>query len=360
MKNTQRALIECIDPFLFILCLCADTIYIPIFVSYIGTGRSGSTLLETMLDAHSAIYGMGEDSILNANLTPFRDKLVKLSSKTVKFAQEGNLKGMEDGNAAVRKHILKFGKKIAKDMKKVASDKYAGNNVTGNAIPEESVKKIKHVVDKMLFNYRNIGFIHMIYPNAIILHTVRDPMDTMFSCYKNKFDDHGLEWTLDQSDLISQYVQYLKIMHHWRSVLPGRVVDVRYEDLVSQPELVLRPIIEDRLGLEWEEAVMNFHNTKRAVNTHSMTQVRHAVYKYAMGSWIKYKDQGLQPMIQELRAGVEPLLDAGMLPFEDSMNWEIATDYDYDAWRKGVDTSDATASVEEETCSVDSRGSSSC
>ena len=65
------------------------------------------------------------------------------------------------------------------------------------------------------------------YPDALIVHTLRDPMDTLFSCYRNKFDDYGLEWSLDWSDLVLQYVMYLEIMHHWRTVLPGRVVDLR-------------------------------------------------------------------------------------------------------------------------------------
>ena len=72
-----------------------------------------------------------------------------------------------------------------------------------------------------------IGFIHLVYPDALIVHTLRDPMDTLFSCYRNKFDDYGLEWSLDWSDLVLQYVMYLEIMHHWRTVLPGRVVDLR-------------------------------------------------------------------------------------------------------------------------------------
>jgi len=63
----------------------------------------------------------------------------------------------------------------------------------------------KKVIDKMLFNYRNIGLIHLLYPNAVILHTVRDPLDNLLSCFRNKFDDFGLEWSLDESHLVIQY-----------------------------------------------------------------------------------------------------------------------------------------------------------
>lgn len=80
---------------------------------------------------------------------------------------------------------------------------------------------------KALIAALSLGFIHLVYPNAVILHTMRDPMDTLYSCYKHKFDDHGLEWALDAGQLVRQYVRYLEIMAHFRKVLPGRVVDVR-------------------------------------------------------------------------------------------------------------------------------------
>lgn len=68
----------------------------------------------------------------------------------------------------------------------------------------------------------------MVYPRALILHVVRDPMDTLFSCYRNKFDHAGLEWTTDFDDLALQYSLYLELIQHFRMVLPGRVVDIRY------------------------------------------------------------------------------------------------------------------------------------
>ena len=71
------------------------------------------------------------------------------------------------------------------------------------------------------------GFLHMVFPDALIIHTIRDPLDTLFSCFRCKFDDTGLEWSLDIADLVLQYVLYLEIMQHFRTVLPGRVLDVR-------------------------------------------------------------------------------------------------------------------------------------
>jgi len=147
----------------------------------------------------------------------------------------------------------------------------------------------------------------MVYPEALILHTIRDPMDTLFSCFRCKFDDAGLEWSLDVADLSLQYALYLEIMQHFRKVLPGRVVDIRcailhfalvcrlillrashspnflpdliilllfcrYEDLVRQPEKVMREIIEKRLKLAWEPQVLDFHANNRSVQTHSQSR----------------------------------------------------------------------------------------
>jgi hypothetical protein len=159
-----------------------------------------------MLDAHSQIWGMGEDSIFNGNLTMFRDELVDASNRKL------------DDDKPVEDVIKNFGKKTAIRMK---------NQAIKSIKNQGKIKNLKHVVDKMLFNYRNIGFIHLVYPNALIINTVRDPLDTLLSCYKSKFDDQGLEWALDIKHLVLQYSIYLHIMHHFRSVLPNRIIDIR-------------------------------------------------------------------------------------------------------------------------------------
>ena len=79
----------------------------------------------------------------------------------------------------------------------------------------------------LIFGSFSKGFLHMVFPEALILHTMRDPMDTLFSCFRCKFDDAGLEWSLDPAHLSLQYALYLEIMQHFRKVLPGRVVDIR-------------------------------------------------------------------------------------------------------------------------------------
>ena len=117
-----------------------------------------------------------------------------------------------------------------------------------------------------------LGFIHLVFPKAVIIHTMRDPMDTLYSCFKHKFDDSGLEWSLDAEQLALQYYLYLSIMDHFRTVLPGRVIDVRYEQLIHDPSTVMRDIVNKIGDIGWDENILKFHNSKRIVHTHSQSR----------------------------------------------------------------------------------------
>ncbi len=272
---------------------------LPIFV--IGMMRSGSTLLENMFDAHSDILGMGEDSIFNANLQELKDKLVSL-------AAEGR------DTKDLQKVITEYAKKVDKLMTKTAKK-------------DNKQIKFKHVVDKMLFNYRSIGFIHYVYPEAVIVHMVRDPMDTILSCFTHKFDHYGLEWSMNEDHLVDQFAIYLQIMNHFRSVLPGRIIDVRYEELVNEPERVLRSLLR-RMKIDWDPNVLDYFKFNRIVQTHSQSQVRHSVYNSSIGSWRKYNTE-LQSIKTKLLPHIDALLEKGGLPFADKMNWGLEANYDY-------------------------------
>lgn len=134
-----------------------------VMVSFANQGmmRSGSTLLEQILDTHGEIFGLGEDSVVNGNLPEFRDKLVRVATS---------------GEDAVQQYLEGSAQRYVEQM--LAK------------VPAERRSRTKHVVDKMLFNYRNVGFIHILYPEAVIIHIVRDPLDCLFSIYRQKFDDH--------------------------------------------------------------------------------------------------------------------------------------------------------------------------
>lgn len=147
----------------------------------------------------------------------------------------------------------------------------------------------------MLTNYHNVGFIHMLYPNALILHVVREPMDTLFSAYKHEFPPGTLDYTSDFSALAELYEAYRDVMDHWDTALPGRVTHIKYEDMVNDMPGVARAII-DATGLPWDESVLDFHKKKHAVNTLSSTQVRKGVYKDGMKSWMRY-EKHLKPLV---------------------------------------------------------------
>jgi hypothetical protein len=239
-----------------------------------------------MLDAHPHIRGMGEDSIFNGNLPDFRDAYVQATLNDYHGSR---------GISTVQGVILDHANLTINKMTHLA-----GNNHN----------QFKKLIDKMLFNYRNIGFIHLMFPHAIILHTMRDPMDTLFSCYKHRFDDKGLEWTLDPEALALQYATYLDIMYHFRMVLPGRVIDVRYEELVSNPEGVMKNIIE-KLGLKWNPSILQFHSSQRIVQTHSMQQVRKSIYSKSIGSWRQYSDE-LRPLMSAFKRYTPDLIIKGI------------------------------------------------
>lgn len=273
----------------------------PVFI--VGMMRSGSTLLETMLDAHEGIIGLGEDSIFNSNLPQFRDELVATIAK-----QEFLL---------VRDLVNNFGVKIVNRMKSAAQ----------TFINTTEHNTMKRIIDKMLFNYRNIGFIHLVYPNAVILHTIRDPMDTILSCYTHKFDDIGLSWSLNIEHLTQTYAIYVEIMHHFHNVLPNRVIDIVYEDLVHNPENVMKKVLID-LGLQWNPKVLEFHKRRRSVQTHSSAQVRKNIYKSSIGGWRKYL-HNLIPAINSLQKYLKVLKERNALPHANLVNWDLDPFFDY-------------------------------
>ena len=168
-----------------------------------------------------------------------------------------------------------------------------------NHLESYSDDKTLRIVDKTLGNYYHVGLIHLLFPNARIIHCVRDPMDICWSMYRHRFNG-GLDYCYDQTALGRYYCRYSQFMQHWHSVLPNRIHDVRYEELVREPETVIRGLLE-YCNLGWEDSCMAFHRTKRTIITHSMSQVRMPLYKKSIKSW--------EPVAEELaplRAALQP------------------------------------------------------
>jgi hypothetical protein len=125
-------------------------------------------------------------------------------------------------------------------------------------------------------------------------------MDTCLSCWQQNFND-AHTYSRNFADLGHHYIQYLDLMQHWRDVLPGRMLEIDYEDLVENQERVSRKLI-DFVGLEWDEACLRPHEVQRQVLTASVWQVRQPVYKASAGRWKNYGDN-LAPLKEALVAG---------------------------------------------------------
>ena len=147
-------------------------------------------------------------------------------------------------------------------------------------------------------NFLAVGLIHLMLPNAKIIHVNRNPVDTCLSCFTQLFKD-GQEFTYDLAELGRYYVDYARLMEHWRKVLPdGAFLDVRYEDIVADQEAQSRRLIE-YCGLEWDDACLDFYQSKRAVRTASMAQVRQPIYKSSVERWRPY-EKFLGPLLDAL------------------------------------------------------------
>jgi hypothetical protein len=141
--------------------------------------------------------------------------------------------------------------------------------------------------DKLPNNFPLMGFAHLILPNATIINARRHPFDSCLGAYKQLFG-RGQNFTYDMLDLAHYYQQYDAMMKHWHQAMPGKVLDVHYEETVTDLEGQVHRILE-HCGLEFEESCLRFHETERAVKTASSEQVRQPIYSSALGKWRQYE-----------------------------------------------------------------------
>jgi tetratricopeptide (TPR) repeat protein len=241
----------------------------PIFV--LGMPRSGTTLVEQILASHPMVHGA--------------DELETLSEVVLAFRGSG-------GTAIPNPEFVS-----ALDQSLLTS---IGTRYL--AAVNERAPNGERVTDKMPSNFYFVGLIHLALPNAKIIHTIRDPLDTCISCFSKLFA--GLNYTYDLGELGRYYKRYERLMEHWRSILPPeQILDVRYEDVVGDLETQARRIIS-YCGLPWNERCLSFHETDRPVRTWSATQVRQPIYRSAVGRWWDY-EEFIGPLLTAL--GVVPL-----------------------------------------------------
>jgi len=155
------------------------------------------------------------------------------------------------------------------------------------------------VTDKMPGNYVYVGMIRLMFPQARIIHCMRDPVDTCVSIFKQFFGGTH-NYAYDLSELGQYYCLYRGLMAHWNRVLPGYIYNLSYESLVADQENETRQLLA-YCGLPWDAACLSFYDSERSVKTASLSQVRRPMYKGSIQKWRRY-EQHLGPLIAALKA----------------------------------------------------------
>ncbi len=241
---------------------------VPVFI--VGMPRSGSTLIEQILSNHPLLESAGEAidhwpqviaEIARELAAPYPDCLERLTGE------------MAGRHGARYLDVLR-----------------------------QRFAHASRVANKVLGMFQHLGLIAVLLPKARIIHCRRDPRDVCLSCYFNDFSA-GLSYTYDLRELGQFYRQYERLMAHWHSVMPARMLTVNYEELIEEQEVVSRRLIEF-CGLNWDRRCLDFHTNPRPVFTGSVRQVRQRIYRSSMGRWQPYAEQ-LRPLFDALDLDAE-------------------------------------------------------
>lgn len=157
----------------------------------------------------------------------------------------------------------------------------------------------RRIINKLPNNIYWLGHITALFPNARIIVCRRDPRDVGWSCFSQYFSDDGMAWTDTLEGCAARVRDIERLMDHWSQVLPGRFLEVHYEDLVADIEHQSRRLV-DYLGLDWNPACQSFHKTGRVVMTASHWQVRQPLYATSVGRWRRYRKH-LRPLLDGLQ-----------------------------------------------------------
>jgi tetratricopeptide (TPR) repeat protein len=229
----------------------------PVFV--FGLPRSGTTLIEQVLGSHSRVYGAGELRLTRKSFDsipyavdcpgPAPDCIARLTPAAVRRLAEQHrdrLEALADGRPAER------------------------------------------IVDKMPDNYIYLGLLAAMFPRAAFIHCLRDLRDIAVSCWTTDFRPENIPWASDPKCMGSRFEQYLRLMDHWRNVMPVPIHEVNYEDSVADLEGVAKSLLA-ACGLEYEPGCLEFHRMQRRVKTASVGQVRQPIYSHSVGRWRNYE-----------------------------------------------------------------------
>lgn len=262
---TMARIAEVFDAEFFAAARPQDEAQGPVFV--VGLPRSGTTLVDRILSAHPQIESLGELNDWPLALT-----------------------GLTRGSRSKSDMVANS---AALDMRQLAADYRSRVEQRRSGPP--------FFIDKTPANFLYIGLIAAALPNARIIHLNRDPMDNALGMYKALFR-MGYPFSYDFADL-AQYMRAKDgLMDHWRRVLPGRILDVNYEDIITGQEAQTRRLLR-HVGVEWDPACLDFHKNASPTATASAAQVRQPLYTSAVGRWRRYQRE-LEPLAAML--GVAP------------------------------------------------------
>jgi tetratricopeptide (TPR) repeat protein len=242
---------------------------VPVFI--VGMPRSGTSLLEQVLATLPGVHGAGELATLGETLAS-----AALDHPAGEFRYPETLARQPD------EALRRLGRTYLASLRALA--------------PQAT-----HVVDKLPANFMHLGLIHLMFPNARILHATRDPLDTCFSCYARLFNGDNLGFAYDLGTLARYWDGYQRLMRHWHAVLPaGRILDVSYEAMVADLEAQARRVV-GYLGLPWDARCLGFHANQRLVKTASVAQVRRPVYETSVARWTRF-ERHLGPLRERVDA----------------------------------------------------------
>ena len=232
----------------------------PKMIFIIGMPRSGTSLLEQILSSHSKVYGA--------------DELIYLSNSVVK-----------NFNRPDSHEFLGFDANKINATRKDYFDYISNMNITN-----------EYIIDKNPFNFLWVGFIKLIFPDAIVINSKRSLLDNFLSIYQNYFPE--IDWSYNLDDILDYFLLYMDLMNFWEKNLPGFVNHINYEDLIIDQDLMIKELINVAC-LGWEENCLHFHKNKRIVKTASDQQVRNKIYTKSIDKWKNYKTL-LNPIIDKL------------------------------------------------------------
>ena len=231
----------------------------PIFI--LGAPRSGTTLIEQILSSHTRVFGGGELGYIK-----------HISS------------GKYSDNIKIKSYPERFIDNVNKDFSFVRNDAQIYLNKIQELCDDENIMM---VTDKMPGNYEYLGYIFSMFPNCKIINTKRNPIDTCLSIFFQNFHS-GHKYAFDLDNLVIWYKEYDRLMNHWLSLFGEKILTVNYESIVNSTDEIIRDIIS-YCDLEWQDECLQFHKSKRAVNTASNWQVKQPIYKTSNQKWKNYE-----------------------------------------------------------------------